>query len=190
MTNNLIAGIDEAGRGPLAGPVYAAAVILNPDKPIVGLDDSKKLSAKKRDQLAAIIKKDALAWSIAFSTVSEIDSVNILQATMLAMQRACNSLSIQPNFALIDGNRVPDGLVCIAKYVIDGDALEPAIAAASILAKTARDDYCLQLHQQYPEYGFDKHKGYGTKLHKAMLLEHGPCPEHRRSFAPVRQLLI
>ena len=184
-----IAGVDEAGRGPLAGPVYAAAVILNPEKPILGLADSKKLTAKKREALAIEIKESALAWAIASSSVGEIDALNILQATMLAMQRACNSLAIKPDLILVDGNRVPINLPCVAKAIIDGDAIEACISAASILAKTARDEYCLHLHEQYPQYGFNQHKGYGTALHKANLIEFGPCPEHRRSFAPVKKLL-
>lgn len=185
----LTAGVDEAGRGPLAGPVYAAAVILNPDHHIDGLADSKKLSAKKRDFLAEQIKQYALAWAVASSSVGEIDALNILQATMLAMQRACAGLSLAPELILIDGNRVPANLPCDARAVIDGDASHAEISAASILAKTARDAYCLQLHQQYPKYEFDRHKGYGTALHKAKLIEFGPCPEHRRSFAPVKKLL-
>lgn len=188
-SNILIAGVDEAGRGPLAGPVFAAAVILDPNKPIVGLADSKKLSAKKRDQLTTIIKANSLAWHIAYCTVSEIDDINILQASLLAMRKACLNLGLLPDVFLVDGNKIPINMPATAKAVINGDDLEPAISAASILAKTARDEYCMQMHQQYPEYAFDRHKGYGTALHKAKLLEFGPCPEHRRSFAPVKKLL-
>ncbi len=184
-----LAGIDEAGRGPLAGPVYAAAVILDPDRPVAGLDDSKKLSAERREELALLIRERALAWCVASSSVQEIDSLNILQATMLAMRRACAGLAIKPLQALVDGNLVPKGLVCSAQAVVQGDALVPAISAASILAKTARDADCLQLHQQYPQYEFDRHKGYGTVVHLEMLRLHGPCPAHRRSFAPVREWL-
>lgn len=184
-----LAGIDEAGRGPLAGPVYAAAVILDPERPIKGLDDSKKLSAERREELALMVQERALAWSIASASVTEIDTLNILQATMLAMQRACAGLAIKPVQALVDGNRVPKGLTCAAQAVVQGDALVPAISAASILAKTARDADLVQLHQQYPQYEFHRHKGYGTAIHLEMLRLHGPCPAHRRSFAPVRELL-
>lgn len=184
-----LAGVDEAGRGPLAGPVFAAAVILDPNKPIVELADSKKLTAKRRDVLAERIKQDALAWCIASASTEEIDQLNILQATMLAMQRACAQLPIAPAFILIDGNRVPQNLAAPARAVIKGDDQVPAISAASILAKTARDAACLVMHEQYPNYAFDQHKGYGTKLHLQLLQEHGPCPEHRRSFAPVKRQL-
>lgn len=185
-----LAGVDEAGRGPLAGPVFAAAVILDPAKPIIELADSKKLSAKRRDGLAERIKQDALAWCIASASTEEIDQLNILQATMLAMQRACQQLPLRPDFILIDGNRVPQDLSAPARAVIKGDDQVPAISAASILAKTARDAACLIMHEQYPQYAFDQHKGYGTKQHMALLEEHGPCPEHRRSFAPVRKRLM
>lgn len=184
-----LAGVDEAGRGPLAGPVFAAAVILDPNKPIVELTDSKKLTAKRRDVLAERIKQDALAWCIASASTEEIDQLNILQATMLAMQRACAQLPITPAFILIDGNRVPQNLAAPARAVVKGDDQVPAISAASILAKTARDAACLVMHEQYPNYAFDQHKGYGTKLHLQRLQEHGPCPEHRRSFAPVKRQL-
>lgn len=184
-----IAGVDEAGRGPLAGPVFAAAVILDPDRPIEGLDDSKKLSARRREALAVQIRERALAWAITQADVDTIDRLNILQATLLAMRQACDGLSRAPQLILVDGNRLPDGLPCPARAVIGGDALEPAISAASILAKTARDACCQDLHKQYPCYAFDQHKGYGTALHLARLLQHGPCPAHRRSFAPVRRLL-
>lgn len=185
----LIAGIDEAGRGPLAGAVYAAAVILDPLKPIDGLMDSKKLSEKKRNQLALEIKSNALSWSIACANVEEIDRINILQATMLAMKRAFSGLSAKPGLVLVDGNRVPAGISVPCRAIVKGDSLEPSISAASILAKTARDASLHILHEQYPEYGFDQHKGYGTALHLERLRLHGACPEHRRSFAPVRKLL-
>ncbi len=183
----LIAGVDEAGRGPLAGDVYAAAVILDPAKPIAGLTDSKKISEKKREVLAVEIKEKALAWSIASSSVQEIDTLNILQATMLAMTRAVEGLLIRPELVLIDGNRTPKQLMLPAKAIVKGDLTEPAISAASILAKTARDASLLALHQQYPDYAFDQHKGYGTALHLAKLTTLGPTPAHRQSFAPVRQ---
>ncbi|HEX7388295.1 MAG TPA: ribonuclease HII [Castellaniella sp.] len=181
-----VAGIDEAGRGPLAGPVYAAAVILNPDAPIMGLDDSKRLSPLRREGLAQEIRQRALAWAVATASVGEIDRLNILQASLLAMRRACLALSRVPQLILVDGNRLPRGLPAPAQAVVGGDGSEAAIAAASILAKTARDAWCLRLHEQYPQYAFDQHKGYGTVLHLARLALHGPCPAHRRSFAPVR----
>ncbi|AEC19580.1 ribonuclease HII [Pusillimonas sp. T7-7] len=184
-----VAGIDEAGRGPLAGPVFAAAVILDPARPIKGLDDSKKLSPARREGLALAVREYALAWYIASATVEEIDTLNILQATMLAMRRACEGLSLPLAQALIDGNRVPKGLPCAAQAIIGGDASVAAISAASILAKTARDADCLLLHQAYPDYCFDQHKGYGTALHLARLQAYGPCPAHRRTFAPVKRLL-
>ncbi len=188
-TAQLIAGVDEAGRGPLAGSVFAAAVILNPDRRVTGLADSKALTAKRRDELALQIREQALAWCIASANVQEIDDLNILHATMLAMRRACEGLAVAPELALIDGNRIPHGLACQARAIVRGDATEEAISAASILAKTARDADCLLLHQHYPQYGFDQHKGYGTVLHLQRLRAHGPCPAHRRSFAPVRSLL-
>lgn len=182
------AGVDEAGRGPLAGDVYAAAVILDPLHPIAGLADSKILSETKRDMLAVEIKAHALAWCVASATVEEIDQLNILQATMLAMQRAVQGLEVVPDLAWIDGNRAPK-LHCAVRTIIKGDALVPAISAASILAKTARDATLVHLHRLYPQYAFDQHKGYGTALHMQRLRAHGPCPAHRRSFAPVRALL-
>ncbi|UHL64881.1 ribonuclease HII [Paralcaligenes sp. KSB-10] len=182
-----VAGIDEAGRGPLAGPVFAAAVILDPERPIHGLADSKTLSAARREQLALTIRNQALAWCIASASVEEIDSLNILQATMLAMRRACEGLAVAPDKALIDGNRLPVGLGCLAEAIVKGDAKVASISAASILAKTARDADCLVLHESYPDYAFDQHKGYGTALHLLRLQEHGPCPAHRRSFAPVKR---
>ena len=183
-----VAGVDEAGRGPLAGPVFAASVILDPSRPIAGLADSKILSPSKRDSLYILIKARALSWSIAQASVEEIDQLNILQATLLAMQRAVQGLNIAPELAWVDGNRAPR-LACRVQTVVKGDALVPAISAASILAKTARDAELLRLHAQHPEYGFNLHKGYGTALHMARLKEFGPCPAHRRSFAPVRRLL-
>lgn len=185
-----VAGIDEAGRGPLAGPVFAAAVILHPDRPIEGLDDSKKLTASRREELNLIIRERAWAWAVASASVEEIDDLNILQATMLAMRRACDALAVEPDKALVDGNYLPRGLKCFAEAVIGGDAMVESISAASILAKTARDADCRILHEAYPDYGFDQHKGYCTELHLARLELHGPCPAHRRSFAPVRRLLV
>ncbi|MCD8505160.1 MAG: ribonuclease HII [Burkholderiaceae bacterium] len=184
----LIAGVDEAGRGPLAGDVYAAAVILDANAPIEGLTDSKKLSERQRNKLALLIREHALAWSIAKASVQEIDEYNILQATMLAMQRAVDGLSYSPTEVIVDGNRLPK-LNLPARAIVKGDLTEPAISAASILAKTARDASLAALHQQFPEYAFDQHKGYGTALHLARLRQYGPCPAHRRSFAPVRACL-
>ena len=184
----LICGVDEAGRGPLAGPVMAAAVILDPAHPIAGLRDSKKLSEAKRDQLAIEIKQYALAWSIAECSEQEIDELNILQATMLAMRRAVEGLTIQPTLALIDGNRCPVMSVR-SEAIVKGDDKVQAISAASILAKTARDHRLAQLHLQYPQYALDQHKGYPTALHLALLREHGVSPIHRKSYAPVRALL-
>jgi ribonuclease HII len=181
-------GVDEAGRGPLAGPVYAAAVILDPARPIVGLADSKKLTARTRERLALEIREKALAWAIAEANVSEIDHLNILQATMLAMSRAVAALAISPSEVLVDGNRCP-AVAQPAQAIVGGDASVAEISAASILAKTARDAEMLRLHGEYPQYGFDRHKGYGTALHLAALREHGPASCHRRSFAPVRELL-
>ncbi|QJE01768.1 ribonuclease HII [Massilia forsythiae] len=187
---DVVCGVDEAGRGPLAGPVYAAAVILDPRRPIEGLRDSKKLSEARRDELAPLIREQALAWAVAECSHEEIDSINILQATMLAMRRAVEALHTAPTVALIDGNRCPQLAAAIrAHAVVEGDDKVHAISAASILAKTARDAALVALHAAYPEYAFDRHKGYGTALHLARLREHGPCPVHRRSFAPVRALL-
>jgi ribonuclease HII len=186
--NEVVCGVDEAGRGPLAGPVFAAAVILDPSKPIAGLRDSKKLSASRRDQLAMLIQRDALAWSIAQCSAAEIDELNILQATMLAMRRAIEGLSVVPTLALIDGNRCPVTTVR-TEAIIKGDDKVVEISAASILAKTARDTLLREMHTRYPQYGFDQHKGYPTALHLARLREYGITPEHRRSFAPVRELL-
>lgn len=188
MTQSLICGVDEAGRGPLAGPVCAAAVILDPNHPILGLKDSKKLSASRRDTLAMQIRDNALAWSIAWASASEIDTINILQATLLAMRRAVEGLKITPELALIDGNQSPK-LSIPQRTIVKGDALEPCISAASILAKTARDALMTDLARQYPPYGFEKHAGYPVPMHLAALSMHGPCPEHRRSFAPVKAVL-
>ena len=182
----LLAGVDEAGRGPLAGPVVAAAVILDELQPIKGLADSKKLSARRRDQLYDEIRAKALCCSVAQASVQEIDQLNILQATLLAMRRAVEGLRLKPGKVLVDGNRLPV-LDVMAEAIVQGDALVPAISAASILAKVTRDRWCAQLHALYPQYGFAGHKGYGTSEHMAALRAHGPCPEHRRSFAPVRQ---
>ena len=181
-------GVDEAGRGPLAGSVVAAAVILNPDKPISGLRDSKKLSEAQRDALAEEIKAKALAWHIAEASVEEIDELNILQATMLAMRRAVEGLAIVPELALIDGNRSPV-MKIRSEAVVKGDDKVAEISAASILAKTARDAQLMELHQQYPDYAFDQHKGYPTALHLARLAQHGVTPVHRKSFGPVKKLL-
>ncbi len=183
-----VCGVDEAGRGPLAGPVFAAAVILDPARPIAGLRDSKKLSEAKRDTLAEIIRRDALAWSIAYCSAAEIDELNILNATMLAMRRAIEGLSVLPTLALIDGNRCP-GCAVRSEAIVKGDDKVAEISAASILAKTARDAVLHTLHQQYPDYAFDRHKGYPTALHLDRLRRHGVTPEHRRSYAPVRAVL-
>lgn len=184
-----VAGIDEAGRGPLAGPVVAAAVVLDPQRPVQGLADSKKLSARRREVLALEIRASALSWGIGRADVEEIDRLNILQATLLAMQRAVAALSCLPERVLVDGNRCPE-LACEAQAVVGGDASVPAISAASILAKTVRDREMLELHARYPQYGFDRHMGYPTKLHLDALLRHGPADCHRRSFAPVRRCLF
>lgn len=184
----LVAGVDEAGRGPLAGPVVAAAVILDDHQPIKGLADSKKLTALRREKLFDEIRAKALCCSVALATVEEIDRFNILQATMLAMQRAVKGLRLKPAKVLVDGNRLPV-LDVVAEAIVSGDALVPAISAASILAKVTRDRMLDELHTQHPLYGFDRHKGYGTVQHLAALHEYGPLPAHRRSFAPVAQAL-
>ncbi|MEO8856922.1 MAG: ribonuclease HII [Burkholderiaceae bacterium] len=184
----LVAGVDEAGRGPLAGPVVAAAVILDVRQPIEGLADSKVLSPDRRARLYDRIMASALCFSIASASVEEIDRVNILQATMLAMRRAVQGLRLAPAKVLVDGNCLPV-LEVLAEAVVRGDALIPSISAASILAKVYRDRLCLELHAQFPVYGFDAHKGYGTEQHMAALREHGACPLHRRSFAPVAEAL-
>lgn len=188
-TGVLFAGSDEAGRGPLAGDVVAAAVILDPNNPIVGLADSKKLSEKKRVALFAEIKEKALAFCIARASVAEIDEINILHASMLAMQRAISGLTIVPEHALIDGNRIPNDLPCPAEAVIKGDDRVEAISAASILAKVERDNEISALAERYPGYGLEKHKGYPTVQHLAALEELGVTPIHRQSFAPVRRIL-
>jgi ribonuclease HII len=184
----LLCGVDEAGRGPLAGPVYAAAVILDPARPIAGLKDSKKLSAARREVLAAAVKANALAWAIASANEEEIDRLNILHATLLAMRRAILALHPAAQEALIDGNRCPE-LPIPARAIVKGDALEPCISAASILAKTERDKVLRALADIYPEYGFDRHAGYPTADHIAALERYGPCPAHRKSFGPVRRML-
>jgi ribonuclease HII len=183
-----IAGVDEAGRGPWAGPVYAAAVILDPVHPIAGLADSKKLSAKKRELLFDVIQRDAKAWAIASASAEEIDAINILQASLLAMRRAVEALSTQPHKILVDGLHCPK-VSMPARAIVKGDSKEAAISAASILAKVARDRVMLKLHNKYPRYGFDAHKGYGTAMHIAALEAHGVSPVHRRSYAPIVKLL-
>lgn len=198
-TTRLIIGVDEAGRGPLAGPVTASAVILDATRPIAGLDDSKKLSEKKRDELAPLIRERALAWAVAHAEVDEIDTINILQATLLAMRRALQTLSLSPAWSVaqfhiqVDGNKLPDvtnlPFACSAEAIVGGDALVSSIGAASILAKTSRDALMLELDQQYPGYGFAVHKGYGTAAHLKALQALGPSSIHRRSFAPVRALI-
>lgn len=184
----LVAGVDEAGRGPLAGPVVAAAVILDPGRPIAGLADSKKLTAARREALFVLIRSRALAWHVAQASREEIDVLNILQATLLAMRRAVEGLHLRPERVLVDGNRLPV-LPMPAQAIVQGDAKVAAISAASILAKVTRDHWCDQLHARWPQYGFDQHKGYGTARHLAALQQFGACPEHRRSFAPVARVL-
>ena len=186
----LVAGVDEAGRGPLAGPVVVAAVILDPRLPIDGLNDSKKLTAARREALYPLILERAIAHRIEFVCCAEIDSLNILHATLAGMCRALRALAPAAAFARIDGNRLPPDLPCPAEAVVGGDGLDPAIMAASILAKVARDRAMVELHGQFPQYGFDAHKGYPSPQHLAALRAHGPCPEHRRSFAPVAQMLL
>ena len=184
----LLAGVDEAGRGPLAGPVVAAAVILDDMAPIKGLADSKKLTERQRERLYDEIRAKALCCSVAQASVTEIDSLNILQATMLAMRRAVQGLRLKPVKVLVDGNRLPS-LDVMAEAVVGGDALVPAISAASILAKVTRDRLLMELHERHPDYGFDRHKGYGTAQHLEALRRLGPLPEHRRTFSPVAQCL-
>ncbi len=184
----LLAGVDEAGRGPLMGPVVAAAVILDELNPIKGLADSKKLTPLRREKLYDEIRAKALCCSIAVATVEEIDTLNILQATMLAMKRAVEGLRLRPYKVLVDGNRIPK-LAILAEAIVKGDALVPAISAASILAKVHRDRWCADYDLEYPQYGFAGHKGYGTAAHLAALRAHGACPQHRRSFAPVAEVL-
>ena len=184
----LVAGVDEVGRGPLAGPVVAAAVILDPENPIEGLADSKKLTEKRRESLAVEIKEKALSWSICRADVDEIDKINILQASLLAMKRSVESLSHQPELALIDGNHCPK-LDCAMEAIIKGDSKEPAISAASILAKVARDNEMVEMENKYPGYGFAKHKGYPTKQHREAIIKLGITDIHRKSYAPVQQQL-
>jgi ribonuclease HII len=189
VAGRLICGVDEAGRGPLAGPVYAAAVILAPGKRApAGIADSKTLSASRRERLAAVIKRKALAWSVAWASVEEIDRLNILQASLLAMRRAVETLAIAPDEVLLDGMHCP-ALAVPARAIVDGDAKIKVIAAASILAKTERDSEMYRLHERFPQYGFDEHKGYPTPEHLEALRRHGVCEIYRRSFAPVRELL-
>ena len=186
-----VAGVDEAGRGPLAGPVVAAAVILDPEHPIPGLADSKKLTANRREELASEIRGRALSWSVAWADAAEIDALNILAATMLAMRRAILGLSVTPFKVEIDGNRLPDltfgGLIITGEAIVGGDAKVAAISAASIIAKTTRDRIMIDIDDLYPVYEFARHKGYGTEAHRQRLQRHGPCEQHRRSFAPVRR---
>lgn len=186
-TLKLIAGVDEAGRGPLAGPVIAGAVILDPNNPIEGLADSKKLTEKKRERLFEEIRQKALCWSVARATPTEIDDINILQASLLAMQRAVERLVIQPDFVLVDGNNSPK-FHCPSEAIIKGDQKEGCISAASIVAKVLRDRYMYLLDRVYPQYGFAKHKGYPTKAHMDSVKEHGPARVHRMTFAPLNQL--
>lgn len=189
MDSFLVCGVDEAGRGPIAGPVYAAAVILDPNRPIAGLADSKQLAPAHRELLAAQIRARASGWSIARASVEEIDSLNILQATLLAMRRAVQGLAIAADEAWIDGDRCPELLTCRTRAIVGGDRLHPVISAASILAKTARDAEMVQLHRNFPQYGLDRHKGYPTPEHLELLERFGVCEIYRRSFAPVRRLL-
>ncbi len=185
----MVCGVDEAGRGPLAGPVVASAVILDPNKPIHGLNDSKKLSAKKRDELALLIRSYALAWAVAEASVEEIDQINILQASLLAMRRAVDALAIKPDHALVDGNQCPKLISCTVEAIVGGDGKVASIAAASILAKTVRDAQMKALHEAFPVYGFDRHMGYPTAAHLQALEQYGVSAVHRRSYAPVARLL-
>jgi ribonuclease HII len=185
MSGIVVCGVDEAGRGPIAGPVYAAAVVLDAQRRVNGLADSKILSPERREILAARIKERAIAWSVAFATVEEIDELNIFHAAMLAMRRAVEALRVRPDEAWIDGNRCPE-LPCRARAIVDGDATHKVISAASILAKTARDAEMQLLHERFPDYGFDRHKGYSTPEHFERLARFGPCAIHRRSFDPVK----
>lgn len=189
LSDQFICGVDEVGRGPLAGAVVAAAVILDPLRPVAGLADSKKLSERRRERLYGEITACALAWAVGRAEVDEIDQLNILHASLLAMCRAVAALPITPTGALIDGNRVPNGLACPARAIVGGDATEPSISAASIIAKVTRDREMTALHERYPGYGFDSHKGYPTRQHLAALVELGPLQIHRRSFGPVAKVL-
>lgn len=184
-----VAGVDKAGRGPLVGSVVAAAVILDPNNPIEGLNDSKKLSEKKREMLFVEIQEKAVAWAIAEASHAEIDQLNILQASLLAMCRAVEALHIQPQHVLVDGNKIPQGLSMSCEAIVGGDALHAEISAASILAKVTRDRQMVVLDQQYPQFGFAQHKGYPTKMHFAAIAEHGVIDQHRRSYAPIKQAL-
>ena len=184
-----VAGVDEAGRGPLVGSVVAAAVIFDPNNPIEGLNDSKKLSEKKREMLFVEIQEKAVAWAIAEASHAEIDQLNILQASLLAMRRAVEALHIQPQHVLVDGNKIPQGLSMSCEAIVGGDALHAEISAASILAKVTRDRQMVVLDQQYPQFGFAQHKGYPTKMHFAAIAEHGVIDQHRRSYAPIKQAL-
>ncbi|MDQ9833925.1 ribonuclease HII [Acinetobacter soli] len=189
QTNLFVAGVDEAGRGPLVGSVVAAAVILNPDHPIAGLNDSKKLTEKKREKLFIEIQEKALAWSIAEATHTEIDELNILQATFLAMRRAVDGLQQQPMKVIVDGNQIPKGMTIACEAIVGGDATHAEISAASILAKVTRDRQMVELDQKYPLFGFAKHKGYPTKAHFEAIAQYGVIDEHRRSYAPVKRAL-
>lgn len=184
-----IAGVDEVGRGPLIGPVVTAAVILDPQSPIAGLDDSKRLSEARREALAPVIRERAVAWALGRAEVEEIDTLNILHASLLAMRRAVEALKVQPDHVLVDGNRIPPGLSCEATAVVKGDRRSPVIAAASILAKVARDREMVELHERIPVYGLDRHKGYPTKVHLEAIARHGVSVHHRRSFGPVKRTL-
>ena len=188
MNSGWTAGVDEAGRGPLAGPVVVAAVILDPNHRIEGLDDSKRLNETRRESLYPLILEQSICCSVIEVNVADIDHLNILQATLLGLRQAVEALDPKPELALIDGNRAPQ-LGCKARTIVQGDSLEPAISAASILAKVTRDRLMQELHLEYPHYGFDRHKGYPTPEHLRKLEKHGPCPAHRRSFAPVRNLI-
>jgi len=189
MNERWICGVDEVGRGPLAGAVVAAAVILDPARPVDGLADSKRLSEKRREALFVEIREKAMSWSLGRAEVEEIDNINILQASLLAMRRAVEGLYPAPDHAFIDGNRVPQRLPCTAQAIVGGDGTEACIAAASIMAKVSRDREMIELDLLYPQYGLARHKGYPTKLHLEALREHGVTPIHRRSFAPIRKLL-
>ena len=189
VIEGLLAGVDEAGRGPLVGNVVAAAVILDQHRPVDGLNDSKKLTAKRREQLAGQIRERAIAWSVISIDAAEIDRINILQATMLAMKLAVEQLPVEPVHVFVDGNRCP-GIKVPATAIVKGDARVAEISAASILAKVERDAQMRVLHESYPHYGFDKHKGYPTRAHFEALAEYGPCPEHRTSYRPVRECLL
>jgi len=190
IISGLLAGTDEAGRGPLAGNVVAAAVILSPDRSILGLDDSKKLSEKKRQLLAVEIKEKALSWSVVSVSPQQIDEMNILQASLFAMKKAAENLHVSPDHIFVDGNKTLVDCLYANTAIIKGDSRVAEISAASILAKVERDAQMLALHKLYPEYGFDKHKGYPTKVHREILSTIGPCPEHRRSYAPVREAIL